>query len=34
LKSIPTRGLTYEDRNTVHEQLRELAERAVQQDGA
>jgi 1-acyl-sn-glycerol-3-phosphate acyltransferase len=34
LKSIPTRGLTYEDRNTVHEQLRELAERAVPQDRA
>jgi 1-acyl-sn-glycerol-3-phosphate acyltransferase len=34
LKSIPTHGLTYEDRNAVHEQLRQLAERALQGDGA
>lgn len=33
LSSIPTRGRTYEDRNVVHEHLRQLAERAMRQDG-
>ena len=34
LKSIPTQGLSYEDRNAVQEHLRQLAERALQQPGA
>jgi 1-acyl-sn-glycerol-3-phosphate acyltransferase len=31
LKSIPTQGLTYDDRNAVYQRLRQLAERELQQ---
>ena len=34
LKAIPTHGLTYDDRNTVYQQLRQLAERELPQVGA
>lgn len=32
LKSIPTRGLTYDDRDAVYQQLRQLAERELRQE--
>jgi len=34
LKSIPTQGLTYEDRNAVYQQLRQIAERELPQHAA
>jgi 1-acyl-sn-glycerol-3-phosphate acyltransferase len=34
LKSIPTRGLTYDDPNVIHEHLHQVAERALQRDAS